>query len=170
MYLFSALRSFIFFYSSMTAPVGTIPLPFRVFNEPQNAYEQLWNEETPHVYAVHYASPPGVRNGILQKRWRLVCAVPKAVDKGNETVLSVQREVVSCLQEPTILRPVKVVHCVDEACGIVPPLRATRLHISCKQRSTNSHWMHRCNQLLASLSPTDAAPHVGNRFSFLDNP
>ena len=126
MYLFSALRSFISFYSSMTAPVGTIPLPFCVFKEPQNAYEEFWNEEMPHVYTIHCASPTGVRNVILQKRWRLVCAVQKAVGKGNDTLLSVQQQVVSSLQESTIVRPVKVVQYMDHAFAIVPPLRATR--------------------------------------------
>ena len=68
MYLFSALRLFIFFYISMSASIGTIPLPFRIFKEPRNAYEAFGHQETPHVYSVRSASTPGVRNAILEKR------------------------------------------------------------------------------------------------------
>ena len=96
-YLFSALRSFIFFYRLMTAPIGTIPLPFRIYKEPEDAHEELWNPEMPHVYVVNYASTPDVRNAILQKRCCLVCAAQKAARQRNDSLVCLRQDITCSL-------------------------------------------------------------------------
>ena len=76
----------------MSAPIGTIPLPFDIFKQPQNADLELWNREMPHLYALHYPLP-SVRNAILQKWWWLACGVQKADAQSAVSLIPLKEDI-----------------------------------------------------------------------------
>ena len=49
----------------------SVPVPFHWYAHPKTPYDQFWNNEHPHVFAVHHTRTTSERNYTVQLRYAL---------------------------------------------------------------------------------------------------
>ena len=135
-----------------------IPLPFKCFPVPRNAYEEFWNSEHGPLFEMFSTTPLNARNQIVHDRWKLTQRV--AIHLVNNRCTTAQFLTVSKQKlwmpppPPKAVSPRAVKHLVpvdhlSRDCPLVRPKRARVRSLPAPM--CDVHWSTQCDILLQQI-------------------
>ena len=133
-----------------------IPLPFKCFPVPRNAYEEFWNSEHGPVFEMFSTTPLNGRNQIVQDRWKLTQRVAKHLVDNRYTspqlLDSLKTEVMHAQKKADCPRAMKQLVPVDHLSRDCPLVKAKRARVrSLPAPMCDVHWSTQCDILLQQI-------------------